>query len=135
MSLESFEADIKRNEGIVQGAELFLQCMALYYAGQEAILNTYRRQFRNLIQTGKDKIRQAKELLHQAQSAGGDTTAMDNFEFAMFHDHPEPEQMVYRSEVIMVAFQRMFPDRNPADELNDAEKLKLIDSAVELFQA
>ena len=135
MSLETFEADIKRNEGIVEGAELFLQCMALYYAGQDSVLKTYRRQFRNLIQNGKDKIRQAHELLSRAQSDPAAENEIEAFSFDMFHDHPEPEQMVYRAEVITVAFKRLFPGRDPSEELNDEEKLKLMDTAVGLFQA
>ena len=134
MSVESFEADIKRNEGIVQGAELFLHCVDLYYSGQASVVKTYRAQFRNLIKHGKEKIRQAHTLLEAVNANETDASELENFNFAMFHEHPEPEQMVYRAEVITVAYQRLFPGRDTKQNLNEEEIIKLMDTAVGLFQ-
>ena len=126
-----FEKSIERQEDLMYGVALFFECISLLYAGQNALIETYRRQFRNIIQTGNDAAQRARGLLEQVKSGATEPSVLDNFRFSPCEGHPDPEKMLKRADILLQTYSRVFPDRPRSNPFSTEETLKLMECASE----
>ena len=133
VSTEEVEAEVALQKDRLYGVALFFECISLLYAGQEHILATYRRQFRNLIQEGSTAVAQAEDALAAAKSTAG---APENLALPgqLFSSHQNPQDLISRADAILAAYKTVFPGRDRSKEFDDAERLQLIDAAASAFE-
>ncbi len=133
--IAQFTAKIAAQEERLYGLALFFECICLLYAGQEGILSTYRKQFRNLIQEGRGSTSHVTELLAKARD-GNDAEALAALKahpFSLFQTHPHPQELIARAELVAAKYGEIFPGRDRSKDFSDEERLKLIDAAAAAF--
>jgi len=129
--IQQFERELKRQETILYGVALFFEAFTLLNAGQEAMLETYRKQFRNIIRNTNQSIQQASALLQQARQNPAKVSLLHQFRFAPCQGHPEPAAMARRAEVIATVYQELFPDRPMDQAFTEGETFELMEAAGE----
>lgn len=131
--ISSFTKEIARQEDIVYGVALFFECLNVIHENQLSVLETHRKQFRNLIQNGNDMISDASDALRKAQRTPEDVTLLKQFEFQPCQGHPKPQEMTRRAEALVQTYHRIFPNRPRSKEFSREETLKLLEETSELF--
>ena len=129
--LAVFSAVIEEQEDVLYGIALFYEDVSLLYAGQAAVVETYRKQFRNIIQSGTQTIQRARELMDEAQGDPAHQSRIQAFAFAPGEGHPDPAALVIRAKAMVAAFTRLYPDRARDKPLSEAETLALVEAASE----
>ncbi len=128
-SLASFSREIDRQEDLLYGIALFFEGLSLLHAGQEAILETHRKQFRNIIQAGSADIERARELLAEAQRDPHQRPQLAAFHFRMGEGYTDSAGLLDRAERLVAAYRATFPDRPRDRSLTPAETLELLRAA------
>ena len=128
---QAFQKDIDRHQDVMYGVALFFECISLLYAEQEAVIETYRKQFRNIIQSGHETIERATCLLEEVRADDQRVELLKQFRFAPCQGYPDPEQMVKRATTLTEIYRRLFPDRPREDPFTDEEKFQIIDALCE----
>jgi hypothetical protein len=128
-TVQAFERKIVEQEDIFYGVALFFEGLSLLLAGQDAVLETYRKQFRNIILSGQDTVAKARQLLAQVQQDPSKAALLTQFAFAPCREHPDPEGMVKRAKVLCQVYEEMFPGRSRAEPFTPEDTLKLIEAA------
>jgi hypothetical protein len=108
---------------------LFFEGISVMYGGQDAVVETYRKQFRNLIQSGADVVQQARALLAEVKRDPGKAVMLMEFGFSPCHGHPDPAGMLKRAKVLVRAYKGLFPGRPREQQFTDEEAFRLIDAA------
>ncbi len=130
--VRQFESDIARNEDTMYGAALFFECLALVHAGQEPILETYRKQFRNIIQAGKADTERAESLLEQVRKQPAQSAALlRDFRFGNCREHPQAEEMLKRARIMVRTYEEIFPNRPRSRPFDEKEIFRLLETASE----
>lgn len=111
------------------GVALFFEGICLLYAGQEAVIETFRRQFRNMIQTGTDTAHRAADLLEQVRQDPSKIATLEQFDFAPCREHAEPEKMVQRAQILFNVYKRLYPNRSRSEPFTEEETLRLMEEA------
>lgn len=127
--LSEFEKKIQEQENLLYGMALFFECISLLYADDKAILETYRKQFRNVIKTGKEMNKQATEALQQARQDPDKLEQVQQFQFTPGSGHPRPQELVERAQALLNAYESSFPGRSRSQAFTEDEVLRLMDSA------
>ena len=127
--IQRFRQKIERQENLMYGVALFFEGICLLYAGQEAVIETFRRQFRNIIQTGTDTAHRAAALLKQVEQEPSRAATLEQFDFAPCRDHAEPEQMVQRAQIIFNVYRRLYPERSRSEPFTEDETMRIMDEA------
>lgn len=127
--LRSFEREIERQNDIVYGAALFFECVSLLHAGQDSIVETYHKQFRNIIQRGMDMIGRACDLLGEARKDIRKISMVRGFKFTPCEGHPRPAEMIRRAEALVSTYNRLFPGRPRSQEFSREEVGHLLEEA------
>ena len=130
-AVADFEKRLARHEELLFGVALFFEGLTVIYEGQDDLIATYRRQFRNVIQSGKDVAIQATMLLEEARENPARATALPQYVFALGDGHPQPEELVKRAGVLADAYARVFANRPRARAMDKDETLRLIAAAAE----
>lgn len=128
-AMELFRQKIQRQEDLMYGVALFFEGICLLYAGQEAVIETFRRQFRNMIQTGTDTAHRAATLLTQVEQDPSKVAMLDQFDFAPCHGHAEPAKMMQRAQILFNVYRRLYPDRSRSEPFTEDETLRLMEEA------
>jgi len=128
-AIQSFKQQIQHQEDLMYGVALFFEGICLLYAGQEAVIETFRRQFRNMIQTGTDAARRATELLRQVEQDPSNVGQLAQFDFAPCQSHAEPEKMVQRAQILFNVYRRLYPNRSRSEPFSEDETLRLMEEA------
>lgn len=133
-TIAGFEREIARQENIIYGVALFFECQSVLHADQVSMVETSRKQFRNIIQSGKDMTTRAAKLLEEAKQDPSKAAALDGFLFASCMGHPNPREMVKRALVLVNTYNRVFPGRDRSQDFTYDETLQLIEQASEALQ-
>jgi len=128
-----FEGEIKRQDDIVYGTGLFLEAVCILHAGQDGVIETYRKQLRNIMQTGKEASKEAATLLEQARQDASKLSLLEQFRFTFREGQSEFEEIVKRAEALVAAYQKLFPGRTRSQPCSEEEVLRLIEEASEAF--
>ncbi|MDA1045271.1 MAG: hypothetical protein O3C57_08625 [Verrucomicrobia bacterium] len=131
MLVKGFEAELARQEDILFGIALFYEGIVLLLARQTAVVETHRKQFRNIIQNGRRVLDWGKTLLIDVRKEKGKAALLRSFTFMPGHGHPEPERLVARAEMLVATYNTMFPGRGKEQALSEAETLALFEAASE----
>ncbi len=124
-----FEAEIVKNEDIVYGVALFFECLALFHAGHDAIVETCRKQFRNIIQTGKADSERAEAVLDQVRKQPGQAVLLRDFQFAHCQGHPQADEMLKRAKIMVKTYEETFPGRPRSRPFQEKEIFRLLEAA------
>lgn len=104
------------------GVALFFSGLEILFEGQPQMLDTYRRQCRNLIQRGYAALDHAERILGSGSAAipdlagGGEEAA-------------EVRQLLGRADVLVEAYAQLYPGRNRSVALSREETMLLMESA------
>jgi len=127
----AFEKEVRRQEDILYGVALFHEGISLLFAGQKAVVETHRRQFRNIIRAGKQVCQWARTLLEQARKDPRKSRLLREFEFLPYQDHPNPEALIQRAQILVETYRELFPRKDRGDSLKQEELLRLMEKAAE----
>ena len=130
-ALDDFERDIEGHDQILYGIALFYEGISLLYAGQPALVETYRKQFRNIIQTGQAAAQHARELLESARRNPANAAALGQFAFHPGEGHANPPALVRRAMAMVESYEALFPGRPRDQALSEEETLQLMDAAAQ----
>ncbi len=134
-SLNAFTAEIGRQQDLVYGAALFFECLTVLHDGQPAVIETYRKQYRNIISMGNATVDRANALLEAARADNSRCNEVDAFTFTPFSEHPAPTEMVRRAETLISAYRQIFLERPLSEEFTHGELLQLVDAASDALAA
>ena len=129
MLVNGFEAELARQDDILFGIALFYEGVVLLLARQPAVVETHRKQFRNIIQNGRRVLDWGRTLLGDVRKEKGKAALLRNFTFMPGHGHPEPEKLVERAEVLVATYNEMYPGRVRNEALSADETLALFEAA------
>jgi hypothetical protein len=79
--IAEFEKELARQEDRLYGIALFFECVSLLYAGRSGVLETNRKQFRNIIVAGHSSIGQGRAMAAKARQDPGAIDAVRSFRF------------------------------------------------------
>ena len=128
-TLNTFAAEIDRQQELVYGAALFFECLTVLHDGQPAVIETYRKQYRNIISMGSAAVDRANVLLEAARTDHSRCNEVAAFSFSPFSEHPAPAEMLRRAETLIATYRQIFPERSLSKEFAHGELLQLIDAA------
>jgi hypothetical protein len=127
--IRAFERQIRNQEDILYGVALLFEGIAFLYAGQEALIETHRKQLRNIIQIGRQAIDQAIKLLEQVRRDTTRTDLLKEYAFSPCKGHPQPEELRRRAEILVQTYEECFAQRPRSRKFTDAEMVQLLDAA------
>lgn len=133
-TIAAFDEEIARQEDIVYGVALFFECLCVVHANQPAVVETYRKQYRNVIQKGRERIAQAVELRKKVRQSPSEFGALAEFTFESCEGHAQPKEMAKRAEVLVATYRRIFQGRPRSKEFEPEETMRLIDEASSFFK-
>ena len=133
--MDDFSREIKKNEDLLYGVALFFEVIVHLYSSQEAELETYRKQFRNIIQLGNDAISRAVAMLERAKQNPEKTQLFAHFTFVPCLGHPKPEELAERARILVATYEEIFPGRPRGQPFKTAEIIRLMDAAAEKLPA
>lgn len=134
-AISAFDREIARHEDIVYGVALFFECLSLIHSKQPAVVETYRKQFRNVIQKGRERIAEAIKLRNGARQSSAQAEALADFSFEPCQGHAQPEEMTRRAEALVGAYRRIFQGRSRLKEFDPEETLLLIEEASSILKS
>ena len=124
----AFEEEIRAQDDLMYGAALFFEASSLLHEN-DPIVETYRKQFRNIIQTGRETSQRATALLEQAKKDPRRVSVLKQFDFAPFQGHPNPAEMLKRARIFIDTYNRVFPNRPRDQEFTREETFRLMEEA------
>ncbi len=130
-SLRSFEGEIRDQEDLLFGVALFFEALQFMHAGQNAVIETYRKELRNALQSGRQSIEQARQLLDAARLDSSKSRAVQEFRFEALQGSVRPEELKQRSQIFLQAYQEAFPRRSRTAPLTQDEIVRLINRSAE----
>jgi hypothetical protein len=133
--VDLFEKDLLHHDDLLFGVGLFFECIALLYAGREDLIQTYRKQFRNMLQQGQQVSNAARDLINRATQDPDALALIPEFQFPLFDGLPEPEKMAARCELLTGAYGQIFPGRPRTQPLKDDDVFALVQVAAEKMAA
>lgn len=131
IAISEFEEEIRKQEDILYGLALFYEGIALLFEGQHAVIETYRKQFRNIIQNGKRVVDWAHTLVDEVRQSPRKMTLLEDFTFLPCHGHPNPKELAARATLVVETYNAIFPDRPREKALSNEEMLLLMETAGE----
>lgn len=128
-AIEKFESAIRQEESRLYGFALFFECLSLYRPPHDGLLETERKQFRNLIQSGRKQVDDAMTLLDQVRAGTQPLTAIEQYEFSYYQTDPRAGALIVRADALAAAYRGLFPDRPMAQPFTPAETYRLLEEA------
>jgi hypothetical protein len=126
-----FQGEIERLDDLLYGVALLFEGITLLFAGQDNLIETYRKQFRNVIRTGKNVSQQASDLLVQSKTDPDKIPLMEQFSFSLFEKGEDPGGILKRADTLIRAYRKLFPDRPRSQPFTEEETFRLMDEAGE----
>ncbi|MFC1453193.1 hypothetical protein ACFLSJ_07630 [Verrucomicrobiota bacterium] len=132
--LRSFEGEISRQEDLLYGVALFFEGIRFLYAGQDAVIETYQRELRNIIGIGHHRNEEARRLLEEAKRDSSKARLIEAFTFTSCQGYDRPEELAERAKLLVEAHRTCFPGRPRKEPLSDADIVRLLNSASEKIE-
>lgn len=129
--IRAFEADIATNEDTLYGVALFFECLSLMHAAQPSVVETSRKQFRNIIQASKAESEQAEALLNHVRHHPEEAARLRQATFSPCQAHPQPKAMIKRARILVKTYEEIFPGRPRSRPFEKNEILRLLETAAE----
>ena len=129
--LQDFEREMRRQEDLLYGLALFFECQTLLYAAQPEMIDTHRRELRNIIRAGRQRLSEAEELVAQVRLQAVDPSALRRFALNVFSGHSQAGRLEARAAVLVAIYERLFPGRSRAQPFQREELFRLVEEAAE----
>lgn len=129
MATLEFEKELQHQEDLLYGVALYFECLSLVHADQAAIVETHRKQFRNIIQKSRDRLEQARALLAEVEKDPSKAAQLGSFTFMPGEGHPNPEELAHRATILVETYNEIFSGRNREQDFTPAELFRLIEEA------
>jgi hypothetical protein len=127
------QKDIRDLEETVFGVSLFCEGLCSLHAGEQAVVETYQKQFRNVLQTDVETIRQARVLLDTVNRDPSQAALLRSFIIEPCKSHSNPKELARRAAALVNVYDQTFPGRPRAREFTDDEMFQLIETAAGAF--
>ena len=127
--MADFHEEIRRQEDLLYGVALFYEVITHLYAGQKAELETYRKQFRNIIQIGNTAIERAVGMLERARQNPERVDMFRHFTFVPCLGHSNPDELAKRAMILVQTYNEIFPGRPRGQSFETAEIMRLMEAA------
>jgi len=127
--IANFEQEIKRNEDLLYGVALFFEVIEHLYSSQAAELETYRKQFRNIIQLGNNVLERAVIVVERAKQNPKKTELFKHFSFIPCLGHPKPQELEVRAQLLVETYNEIFPGRPRGQPFETADIMRLMEAA------
>ncbi len=128
-TIRAVDAAIRREESRLLGLALFFECLCFFHAPEDGLIETERKQFRNLIQSGRLQVDEAFSLLDQIKTGALPIAAIEPFTFTYLDSHPKPEALATRADALVSAYNSAFPDRPMTEPFSPPELYHLLKTA------
>jgi hypothetical protein len=132
--IAEFEKELERQEDRLYGIALFFECVSLLYAGRSGVLETNRKQFRNIIVAGHTAIGQGRALAAKVRQDPGAIGAVRAFRFTYCEGHPNPIGLAARADALLKAYRNLFPVRPQDKAFSEEETYRLLEAAAEIVR-
>jgi hypothetical protein len=132
--LRSFDHEIRRQEDLLFGVALYFEGIQFLYAGQESVIETYRKELRNIIQHGKQEIEEATRLLEAARNDPSRVAALQEYRFQPCFGATHPAELAERAALLVATYGDVFSRRPRTAPLSEEEVLRLLNAASEKLQ-
>ena len=130
--IEFFESQLRRQEDLLYGIALFFEGITLINAGRENIIETYRKQFRNIIQNGKQALQQASDLLKEVKKDKSKVKMLQDFVFTSpCRAYPDPPALAKRARILASKYTELWPNRPRSQPFTTEETLHLMKAAAQ----
>jgi hypothetical protein len=126
-----FQGEIQRLDDMLYGVALLFEGISLLFAGQDNLIETYRKQFRNIIHAGQNVSQQATDLLAQSKTDADKIPLMEQFSFSLFEKGDDPGGILKRADMLVRAYKKLFPDRPRSQPFTEEETFRLMEEAGE----
>lgn len=126
----TFETAIEEERDRLFGLRLFIRCVEKMHADRPDLLELKRRNLLSIEKKVSTSVDAAETLLRNFREDKVSKKALSRFKFAPVTGHPELEQIMHRSEILLQTFNRIFPGRSRSEPLSDAEIDQLLRAAV-----
>jgi len=127
--IADFSQKIKQNEDLLYGVALFFEAIAHLYSSQTAELETYRKQFRNIIRLGNDTVERAVAVMERAKQNPDKAQLFEHFSFVPCLGHPRPEELAERARILVDTYEEVFPGRPRGQSFRTDEIMRLMEAA------
>jgi hypothetical protein len=127
--LATFRTSIAKEENLLYGVALFFEGISVLYAGEEAMIETYRKQLRNLIQSRRESLQHALSMLEQVEQDSTQIAQLSEFSFPPWQADAGTGNLADSAKILVDTYDREFPDRPRAKPFEHAETLKLMKAA------
>jgi len=128
-AIREFQQELARQEDVIYGVALMFECLSLLHSNQAALVETHRKQFRNIIQKSREQSDKAAQLLEEVKKNPQRAIELKQFTFTPCEGHPNPPEMARRVAILVDTYRRIFPDRPRSKEFTHEETLRLLEEA------
>ncbi len=131
--VRSAEKDIAYLENVIYGVALFFEGLSLLHAGQNAMIETFQKQFRNVIQSDRDTLKQAQALVDRVKQDPGKALLLKQLSIVPCKGYSNPRELETRACVLVQAYNDLFPGRPRSKAFTEDETFRLVEEASEAF--
>ncbi len=131
--LNAFAEKLQDLDDLIYGVALLFEGISLLYETQPAVLETYRKEFRNIIHKGQEDSHRGARLLAEARQDTERIDALRGFSFSAFEGYPNADELKTRARVLVDTYESIFPNRPRSQEFARDDALRLVDAAAEAF--
>jgi hypothetical protein len=124
--VKNFEKTINIHEDQLFGLKLYLDGIKLMYKNNPDILNANIKSFQNIKKRNENAINEAKQLLAEIHKNPGQIKMLKKFRFPAISGHPMLKQMTKRAQILVEAYNKLFPKRPRTIPLSKQEQYQLM---------
>lgn len=133
-TVADFEVAIKKHEDQLFGIRLYHRAIELMYGSDKKTMEMSNYHYKNIIERGERVIAEAKELLKEVYAGKATDNTLGEFEFLPISGHPGLDDMTVRAQLLVEAYEKLFPDRPRNMPLTKEEYQRLLNEAVQYFE-
>jgi len=127
--IELFKKKILEQENQLFGISLYYQGIIFLYSDHDDIVEMNKKACQNIMESGNTAIREAKRLLQEVEENPNKINLIREFEFPPIHGAWILDEMTKRTQVLVEAYNQLFPGRPREVPLSEEENLKLMQAA------
>jgi len=131
--VSSCEQQLRELDDILYGIALYFECISLLHADQPTVIETYRKQLRNIIQRGKELASEASELLTRINKDPRTREALKGIRLNLAEEIPESEPIIKRAKLLVQLYEKYFPGRPRSQEFTEDELFTLMEASADKF--
>src|ERR1039458_4463182 len=106
--LQALRRSAEELDRTIYGVALLFEGISLLHAGQPALIETYQKQFRNVIHFDNDTLKQARALLETVERDPGKIRLLEQFQVIPCGGHSNPRDLEQRARVLVDIYDKLF---------------------------